>query len=822
MRRGAEEGVRLTRLPRVVVYRFGSFGLDTQARELRAHGAVVHLEPQVFDVLAYLIANRDRLVPKEELLDTVWGSRFVTESALASRLKSARAAVGDDGATQALIRTERGRGYRFVGTVREDAAPLWTPAGRLPSARTSLIGRRADLDALGELLRRHRLVTITGPGGAGKSTLGIEVARGLPDVAFVELASVHEPDEITRAVAEATSVEGAAADDPELLVASLATRPVTLVLDNCEHLLDGVVALADRLLDANPAAQLLATSREVLGIDGEAVHPLGSLGSDAATLFVTRAEAASRRPRLDPADPIVVELCDRLDGLPLAIELAAAQLRHLTLADLLARLDDRLGLLVGGRPRAGARHATLLGTLQWSHQLLSEPARDFFDRLGIFPASFDLPAATAVATAPLDRITTDPVAVTNTLGDLVAKSLVVHDEGRYRLLETIRLYAAQRMDAAGRRPALTEAVRRHVVNRVTAQSRVHAWLSAEGAARARDDIANVRLAFAASVAARAYTDAVDIMISLSTLWRNAASYSEGLRWADMLRPCELAPRDRLWLHILEADLGLGSGDPRRMADAAHAAVALASGVDDPAAAVIGGMYRSLAAITRPERAVAGFDAVCSHAYAAGGDGLDRVVRAFRAVALLWADRPDEVRAEVRALTDSPGHGYDGYICVWAAYMVALLDRDGPWMRRLMNLQIDNVRRSGLRENWLTMFDTALMMIADGDDYLPTLDRARRRAEAEGRRADADIVFALAYAAACQDNWPLAAELLEACSDSLFHDTANFTQHRAVRDLLVRPRLSAEELAAAKERAGHRTISETLTAHGLDPDPAHPS
>ncbi|MFC0526633.1 ATP-binding protein [Phytohabitans kaempferiae] len=802
----------------MVVYRFGSFGLDTRARELRAHGTVVHLEPQVFDVLAHLIANRDRLVPKEELLDTVWGSRFVTESALASRLRSVRAAVGDDGATQALIRTERGRGYRFVGTVREEVTPLWTAAGRLPSARTPLIGRRADIDALRELLSGHRLVTITGPGGAGKSTLGIEVARSMPDVAFVELAAVRGPGEIIRAVAEATSVEGAAADDPGLLVASLAARPLTLVLDNCEHLLDGVAVLADRLLDANPAAQLLATSREPLGIDGEAVHPLGSLGPDAATLFVTRAEAASRRPRLDPADPSVVELCDRLDGLPLAIELAAAQLRHLTLADLLARLDDRLGLLVGGRPRAGARHATLVGTLQWSHQLLAEPARDLFDRLGIFPASFDLPAATAVATARLGGTTTDPVAATNTLGDLVAKNLVVHDEGRYRLLETIRLYAAQRMDTAGSRPGLVEAVRQHVVTRVTAQSRVHAWLSAEGAARNRDDIANVRLAFEASVAGSAYVDAVDIMIGLSTLWRNAASYAEGLRWADMLRPLALAPRDRLWLHILEADLGLGSGDPRKMADAAHAAVALASDVDDPAAAVIAGMYRSLAAITRPDRAVAGFDAIYPHAYDAGGRALDRLVRAFRAVALLWADRPDEVSAEVQALTDSPGHGYDRYICIWAAFMKALLERDGPRLRRLMDIQIDNVHRSGLRENWLTMFDTALTMIAHGEDHLPTLDRARRRAEAEGRRADADIVFALAYAAACQDNWPLAAELLEASSDSLFRDTANFTQHRAVRDLLVRPKLSPEELATAKQRAKSRTIHEILTAHGLDPDP----
>ena len=264
-----------------------------------------------------------------------------------------------------------------------------------------------------------------------------------------------------------------------------------------------------------------------------------------------------------------------MDGLPLAIELAAAQLRHLTLADLTNRFDDSLRILVGGRPRAGARHATLASTIGWSHDLLAGSSRDTFARLGVFRATFDLAAVRAVAGL-------DEVAAANVMGDLVAKSLVVHhhDSGRYRLLETIRLFAADRLEATGQRTEVTELLRRHVLDRNTAARRPRAWLSASLAAANRDDIENVRVAFDASIAAGRYDDAVDLVIGLSSLWRNAASYAEGLRWAAALMRHDLAPRDRMWLHIVEADLGLGSGDPRLMADGASAALALASTVDD--------------------------------------------------------------------------------------------------------------------------------------------------------------------------------------------------------------------------------------------------
>ncbi len=459
------------------------------------------------------------------------------------------------------------------------------------------------MSALERLLLEHRVVTISGPGGAGKSTLAVTLARdrraeGL-EVAFVELAPVRHASDIVRAVAEATGVEGPRADDVAMLAEHLSPRKLLLLLDNCEHLLDGTVHLVDRLLDAGPELRVLATSREPLGVEGEAVHVLGSLGRDAATLFVERAVAATGRRTMAVSDPAVVELCERLDGLPLAIELAAAQMRHLTLAELIDRLDDRLGILVGGRPRAGERHATLATTIEWSYQLLSNESQEVFVRLGAFPASFDLPAAQAVTSSP------DPVSITNVMRDLVAKSLVVHDHasGRYRLLETIRLFAQQRLLATGQSEERTELLRGHVVSRVTEWRRPQVWLSASVAARNRDDIENVRAAFDLSVASGRYADAVDIMVGLGTLWRNATSYAEGLRWAGELARHELAPRDRLWLHLVEADLGVGSGDPRRMADASAAAVELSSEVDDPAATVIAMIYRSLSLMIEPEASV---------------------------------------------------------------------------------------------------------------------------------------------------------------------------------------------------------------------------
>jgi hypothetical protein len=489
-------------------------------------------------------------------------------------------------------------------------------------------------------------------------------------------------------------------------------------------------------------------------------------------------------------------------------------MRHLTLAELIGRLDDRLGILVGGRPRAGERHATLATTIEWSYQLLSNESQEVFVRLGAFPASFDLPAAQAVTSSP------DPVSITNVMGELVGKNLVVHDHasGRYRLLESIRLFARQRLQASGRSEDYTELLRSHVVSRVTERPRPQVWLSASVAARNRDDIENVRAAFDLSIACGRLTDAVDIMVGLGTLWRNATSYAEGLRWAGELRGHPLAPRDRLWLHLVEADLGLGSGEPRMMAGAAAAAIELSSEVDDPAARVIAMIYRSLSQIIEPGQAASGLEAAREQARALAEAGLARLAGGFRVVALLaGGDRAGlgtEIAAELGELTRPVSDGYDRYICIWAAYVDALIDRDGAAMRQWMDRQHETMLGSGLRENWLTLYSDALARIADGSDYMPYLRRARLRAESEGRRADLDCVLALAYAAACRDEPLLAGELLGAIGGGLFHDTANFIHHTIIRERVVRPLVDAPSFEVALARGHDLSIADILAAHNL--------
>ncbi len=696
--------------------------------------------------------------------------------------------------------------------------PRWRGGRALPPARTALIGRDHDLGALEHLLRTHRVVTVTGPGGVGKSTVALRLARDALDaqggeVVFAELAPVRDRMGVARAVAEAAGIEGAGPDDVATLAAALGPRRLLLVLDNCEHVLDATAELLDAVLDAGSGARVLATSREPLGVDGEGVHVLGSLGQAAATLFVERAAAATGVRGMTAGDPQVVELCEHLDGLPLAIELAAAQLRHLTLADLMARLDQRLGILVGGRPRAGPRHATLAATIEWSYRLLSDTSRELFDRLGVFPASFDLTAVHAVGAG------LDPVLATNALGDLVAKSLVAKDPagagrtGRYRLLETIRLFAADRLQRRGETAAATEALRRHLVARATTETRSGCWLSASLAARNRVDIENVRVAFAACLAGGWLTDAVDLMIGLSSLWRNASAYAEGQAWAAQLKRLALAPRDRLWLHVVEADLGLGSGNPRLMGDAAARAGQLAAEVNDPAAAVIAAIYQSLLAIREPQRAIAGLRAARDRAGRLDTPHLHRLARGFLVVALLAAGRrPDP--AEIAELTAPTGDGYDRYICTWAAWLDALADGDGPALRRRMDTQVAGVRASGLEENWLMAFSQALTAIGEGSDYQPHLLRARQRAAAEGRQADIDCVLALAYAAACGDEPVRAAELIGASSTGLFHDTANFPLHMIIRDRLVRPRLDTATFDDAITRGMAQPIGAILARHHL--------
>ena len=278
---------------------------------------------------------------------------------------------------------------------------------------------------------------------------------------------------------------------------------------------------------------------------------------------------------------------------------------------------------------------------------------------------------------------------------------------------------------------------------------------------------------------------------------------------------DLPPPDRLWTLILAADVGLGSGDPLMMRDANAEATAL-SAARRPGAAVITAIYDGLVQFSTPARAVLRLEDACARARAADEPGLERLARAFRVVLLRLLGRTDGLDEEIDALVEADsGSDYDRYICIWSASLVALVDRDGPRQRRLMDAQLADLMASGLRENWLTMYWEALAMIGGGEDYLPQLRRARQRAEAEGRHAEADWVLALGYAAACRDEWEQAAELLGAAEGALQRDTASFIHHALLREQLVRPRLDPDAFAAVTARGRGSPSACSSTNTGCD-------
>jgi predicted ATPase/class 3 adenylate cyclase len=357
---------------------------------------------------------------------------------------------------------------------------LGNPAllNNLPAELSAFVGRVAELKEILRLVDSSRLVTLTGPGGSGKTRLGLQTAAELLDenadgVWLVELAAVTDADSVPGAIAGVlgvTAQPGRAVIDT--LVSALTPQRLMIVLDNCEHLIDACARAADAILRRCPQVHLLATSREPLGISGETIYrvPPMSLpaeddsGSapdelpDAVALFVDRARQQGVSLTVDAGSgPLIAAICRRLDGMPLAIELAAARLRSLSLADLRDRLDQRFRLLIGGSRVALARQQTLLATVAWSYSLLDGAEQRLLRRLAVFPESFDLSAAEAVCgVAGMDRLD-----VAGLLGSLVDKSLVGTDQGpenlRYRLLETIRQFAGERLTEADDASAISAA-----------------------------------------------------------------------------------------------------------------------------------------------------------------------------------------------------------------------------------------------------------------------------------------------------------------------------------------------------------------------------
>jgi predicted ATPase/DNA-binding CsgD family transcriptional regulator len=435
--------------------------------------------------------------------------------------------------------------------------------GNLPAEPSSFVGREREAAEVRRLLGASRLLTLIGAGGAGKTRLALEVAGGLrptcPDgVWLTELASLGDASLVVQTLADALGVSEAHGRPlVETLIAHLRGRALLLVIDNCEHLVEAVAPLVEALLRGCPMLRVLATSREPLGLRGETAwsvpplatpHPdhLPSLdelaGYEAVRLFVERAAAVQPGFRLDErsARP-VVDICYRLDGMPLAIELAAARVSVLPVDEIAARIGDRFSLLTSGSRTALPRHRTLRAATDWSYDLLDEPERQLFARLGTFAGGFTLDAAAAVCAfgAADGGGETADVDVLDRLSRLVDKSLVVAEpqagRGRYHMLETLREYAAARLDEAGeteagaRRHALVfrglaerAAVELHRADQV-------GWLE-----RLRRESDNVRAALRRSIAAGEAETAAAIAGELVWFWEFTGRQSEGRAWQEAI------------------------------------------------------------------------------------------------------------------------------------------------------------------------------------------------------------------------------------------------------------------------------------------------
>jgi predicted ATPase/class 3 adenylate cyclase/DNA-binding CsgD family transcriptional regulator len=366
-------------------------------------------------------------------------------------------------------------------------------ANNLPIQLTSFVGRETEIDAIGKLLFEHRLLTLIGAGGCGKTRLGLEVAAGIVDdypdgVWWVDLAPLADPSLVSAALAGVLGVRESPLEPiTDTVVRYLRARRAFVGLDNCEHLIEACAALADRVTHECPAVTLLATSREPLRVDGEANWPVPPLSMpeasapeslaqcESARLFIDRARAAE--PTFTLADEnarALAEICTRLDGIPLAIELAAARTRLLAMDEIAAGLSDRFHLLTGGARSALPRQRTLEASVDWSHNMLDDAERAVFRRLAVFAGSFTFDGAEAVCTG--DSIT--PELMLDLLGRLVDRSLVqvVYEAGRetrYRLLETIRDYARRRLTDTGEAEAIRD---RHLDYYVTFTSHVASGL----------------------------------------------------------------------------------------------------------------------------------------------------------------------------------------------------------------------------------------------------------------------------------------------------------------------------------------------------------
>ncbi|MDM0074078.1 winged helix-turn-helix domain-containing protein [Variovorax sp. J2P1-59] len=457
---------------------FGPFRLSVAERLLERDGVPVRLGGRALSLLIALVAEAGQVIDKRKLMARAWPDVVVDEGSLRVHMVAVRKALDDGGWDSPYVANVAGQGYCFVAPVTyvsRSAAPAQahahpSPAAGLPALMARVVGRDDALRAIQAELLRKRFVTVVGPGGIGKTTVAVSVAHAMSRVfddgaCFIDLCAVHDAALVAGTLAATLGLGGHPGDVPPGIVNFLRNKHMLLVLDSCEHVIGAVAALADRIFKEAPRVHILATSRESLRVEGEQVHlllplacpPAGdsiraeeALAYPAVQLFVQRAGVSAARFELGDADaPAVARICRELDGIALAIELAAGRLDAYGVKGIAALLNKSIAVLWHGRRTAVPRHQTMSAALEWSYNLLTMVERTVLRRLSAFVGNFSLEAAQFVAGEP----GLDDSEVVEAVANLVAKSLLANEaRGKgmcYRLLDSTRVYALQRLIECG-------------------------------------------------------------------------------------------------------------------------------------------------------------------------------------------------------------------------------------------------------------------------------------------------------------------------------------------------------------------------------------
>ena len=603
-----DEAIRL-------IHASGECEIDLARRELRVRGSPVPVGGRAFEIIEALAELAGELVTKDKLMDRIWPGAVVLDNTLQVHAMAVRKALGP---YRNLLKTVSGRGYRLLGdwTVRRhDAAK--PPAGlqrmrvdgelpvtNFPATVTRLVGRKAAVARLRDLLSAYRVVTLTGPGGIGKTSLALKAARGIAGEFagggwLVELASLSDPALVPSALAGILGLKLGAGEISEAALArAVGDSNLLLLLDNCEHLIDAVASLTETFVRRCPQVTILATSREILRVDGEYVYRVAPLevpapdelepdlvrSRSAVELFITRMEARNSEFSSHAGNlREIAAICRHLDGIPLAIEFAAARAATLGIQQVTIGLRDRFALLKAGRRTALARQQTLRATLDWSYELLPESEKRLLRCLSVFPAGFTLAAAVAV----MNDAERNAPAVMDGIANLVAKSLVSLDlpetvdrpgtVTRWYLLETTRAYALEKLQDSGEAEPIA---RRHadfclaLFAPFAAAGQLQTALDDFGTYRRETDNLRAALTWAFSPVGDAVLG-VALAAATTDFWVAASLMAESCEWADkaLVRIGDAAgSRDEM---VLQCSLGMTLIFTKGMVDGVRAALSRA-------------------------------------------------------------------------------------------------------------------------------------------------------------------------------------------------------------------------------------------------------